>query len=74
MQFDVVVIEFLLRVSIMMMMMMMALMMVMVRDDSPSEGACCTPDCQLVSQHVAHVCRQETICQAASFCEYPLIL
>jgi len=69
MQVDVVVGNCLLHVMTMMMMMMM-----MVCDNSPSEGACCTQDCQLVSQHVAYVCRQETSCQTASFCEYPLIL
>jgi len=40
--------------------------------NSPSEGACCSSDCQLVSQHVGYVCRQETTCQTASLCEYPL--
>jgi len=39
---------------------------------SPSEGACCTSDCRLISQYSAHVCRQDTSCQTASFCEYPL--
>jgi len=39
---------------------------------SPSEGACCASDCQLVSRHIAYVCRQETSCQTASVCEYPL--
>jgi len=55
--------------GVMMMMMMMTSMC-----DSPSEGACCTSDCQLISRHVAYVCRQETSCQTTSLCEYPLTI
>ena len=39
---------------------------------SPSQGPCCTQDCELIALDANHTCAVETECQHRASCKYPL--